>query len=236
MKTCPYCSRQLSGDICPAHGFIGVRKPEPGISRATTQALIQAAVDAVSAGSSAKWYSGAGEPSEASYNVGDWYLNTSNGDVYEKTGSSAWTLRDNLTGPTGAAGEKGDPGEGTAPERTTATYTTASIAYMAVETGDVTLSKAYRILAVETDIPARVRLYTTTAKRTADASRGAGVDPVGDHGCMLDFVTTTDVLSADLSPLVDGFSATSAIPISVQNLSGSTDTVSVTFTYIPTEA
>lgn len=46
-----------------------------------------------------KWYSGTGAPSGATGIVGDWYLNDANGDVYEKTGTSAWTLRDNLTGP-----------------------------------------------------------------------------------------------------------------------------------------
>lgn len=106
---CPYCGRTLAGDICPAHGFIGVRNVEPGVSRVTVQSLIDDAVASVSAGVS-KWYSGAGVPSGSSYNVGDWYLNVSNGDVYEKTGASAWTLRDNLMGPTGATGATGATG------------------------------------------------------------------------------------------------------------------------------
>jgi hypothetical protein len=51
------------------------------------------------------------------YRVGDWYLNVANGDVYEKTGAAAWTLRDNLTGPQGIQGiqgikgDKGDKGD-----------------------------------------------------------------------------------------------------------------------------
>ena len=51
-----------------------------------------------------KWYSGAGVPAGGLATFGDWYLDTANGDVYEKTGSSAWTLRDNLTGPGGVWG------------------------------------------------------------------------------------------------------------------------------------
>lgn len=58
----------------------------------------------------ARWYSGAGAPSSGSYVVGDWYINTSNGDLYEKTGASTWTLRDNLTGPQGATGPTGPQG------------------------------------------------------------------------------------------------------------------------------
>lgn len=54
-----------------------------------------------------KWLSGNGVPAGTLGVVTDWYLNTANGDVYEKTGASTWTLRDNLTGPTGATGQTG---------------------------------------------------------------------------------------------------------------------------------
>lgn len=57
-----------------------------------------------------KWYSGAGVPSNSSYEVGDWYINTTTSDIYEKTGAAAWTLRVNIKGETGAAGA---PGAGT---------------------------------------------------------------------------------------------------------------------------
>ncbi len=50
----------------------------------------------------ALWLSGSGAPSGAAGKVTDWYLNTDNGDAYEKTGASTWTLRDNLQGPAGA--------------------------------------------------------------------------------------------------------------------------------------
>jgi hypothetical protein len=58
-----------------------------------------------------KWYSGTGAPSEPTgYAIGDWYLDDANGNVYEKTGSSTWTLRDNLTGPQGSQGLAGSAG------------------------------------------------------------------------------------------------------------------------------
>lgn len=57
-----------------------------------------------------RWYNGAGTPIAATGIVGDWYLNTTNGDVYEKTGASAWTLRLNITGPQGTAGSPGAAG------------------------------------------------------------------------------------------------------------------------------
>jgi hypothetical protein len=57
-----------------------------------------------------KWLSGSGAPAGGTGVVGDWYLNDANGDIYEKTGASAWTLRDNLTGPQGATGSTGSQG------------------------------------------------------------------------------------------------------------------------------
>jgi hypothetical protein len=53
------------------------------------------------------WYSASGAPSTATGAVGDWYINTANGDYYEKTGAAAWTLRGNLTGPQGPPGTVG---------------------------------------------------------------------------------------------------------------------------------
>lgn len=123
--------------------------------------------------------------------------------------------------------------------RATVTYTTASIAADASEQGSVSLAKGFRLYKIETDEPARVRLYATSAQQAADAGRGAGTDPVGDHGLLFEFITTDSLLSAVLSPLVDGVSMESIpsalIPITVTNLSGSTDTIQVTFTYVETE-
>jgi hypothetical protein len=58
----------------------------------------------------ARWYSGTGAPSSGLGLIGDWYLNDANGDIYEKTGTTAWTLRDNLTGPQGIQGTQGIQG------------------------------------------------------------------------------------------------------------------------------
>lgn len=126
------------------------------------------------------------------------------------------------------------------PNRTTAQYITNTLASSAEETGNITLNKGWRILKIQTDIAARVRLYCTTADRDADIDRVIGVDPTGDHGVLFDFVTTSDILTWRLTPVVDGSqmdgSPTASIPITVTNLSGSTDTVQVDLTYITTEA
>jgi hypothetical protein len=57
------------------------------------------------------WYSGSGAPAGGTGVVGDWYLDTVAGDVYEKTGASAWTLRGNIRGPAGPTGSTGSTGQ-----------------------------------------------------------------------------------------------------------------------------
>jgi len=58
-------------------------------------------------GQAEAWFSGSGAPAGGTGAVGDWYLDTASGDVYEKTGASTWTPRGNIKGPTGATGPAG---------------------------------------------------------------------------------------------------------------------------------
>ena len=58
----------------------------------------------------AEWHSGSGVPSGSLGAVGDWYFRTANGYVYEKTGSSTWTFRRDITGPQGLQGIQGIQG------------------------------------------------------------------------------------------------------------------------------
>jgi hypothetical protein len=48
---------------------------------------------AVAPGSGTTWSSGTGAPAGGSGNVGDWYGNTDNQYIYQKTGGATWTLR-----------------------------------------------------------------------------------------------------------------------------------------------
>jgi hypothetical protein len=56
------------------------------------------------------WHSGTGAPTSGQYAQNHWYINDANGDVYEKTDSTTWVLRDNITGPQGIQGIQGDQG------------------------------------------------------------------------------------------------------------------------------
>lgn len=116
---------------------------------------------------------------------------------------------------------------------------TGSLAAGASETSTVTLAAGYRLLKITCTVPARVRLYTTAAKQTADLSRPIGTDPTGDHGLILEFVAMSGLLGADLSPTVDGFDGqatpTGAIPITVTNTGAGATAVQVTLVWLRTE-
>lgn len=130
-------------------------------------------------------------------------------------------------------------GGGGLPLRATATMTTASLAAGASEQGTIELAPGYRLLHITTSASARVRLYTTAAKRSADLARPSGTDPTGDHGVVFDFTSTPELLAADLSPLVDGFDGKVApdgqIPISVTNVGAGAASIEVEMLYIRTE-
>lgn len=122
--------------------------------------------------------------------------------------------------------------------RKSATRTTASLAAGAIETGTITLARAYRLLLLQVDRPSRVRIYTTVAKRDADLSRAIGTDPAANSGLMFEYVATA-AGTFELSPVVDGFQNESTpgagVPISITNRDTVAAAVTVTLTYVRTE-
>jgi len=118
--------------------------------------------------------------------------------------------------------------------RTTAVYTTGTLATSASETGYLFLAKGYRLLHIQTSRAARVRIYVTPEQRTADATRSWGALPVGNHGLVLDFATTASMLTADICPIAHGYCESGNASIAITN-TGTSGTVQLTLTYAPTE-
>lgn len=58
----------------------------------------------------ATWLSGSAAPTGGQGSVNDFYIRTSNGAYYKKTGASTWTQQGSLAGPTGATGATGSNG------------------------------------------------------------------------------------------------------------------------------
>ena len=148
------------------------------------------------------------------------------GQVLTKTGPGDYT--------TGWADTAGGGGGW---ERQTSVLTTGPLSAGATRVGVTDLAASYRLLRVSTDVPARVRLYTNVAKRDQDLARPVGVKPSGDHGRMLEVVTTTELPAMDLSPTLDGFveDGSDAVPYAVTSTSPSGGAVTVSFVWIRTE-
>lgn len=66
--------------------------------------------DGINGTPGAKWYQGSSAPSSATGIVGDFYINTTSYDVYEKTDSVTWTVRLNIKGAVGLQGIQGIQG------------------------------------------------------------------------------------------------------------------------------
>lgn len=58
-----------------------------------------------------QWYTTTGPPSLSLGEVGDFHLNSTNGEYSEKIAESTWTVRGNLTGPQGPVGPQGPAGD-----------------------------------------------------------------------------------------------------------------------------
>lgn len=129
-------------------------------------------------------------------------------------------------------------GGGTGYVRAVKTHTTGSLAANASETSLLTVFPGWRAFKFSTSRPARVRVYSTAAYRTADASRPIGTPPTGDNGLLLEMVTSPSLLSYVLSPAVDFASdaaGSSDFYVAVTNLDTAAGTVVTTYNYVRTE-
>lgn len=123
--------------------------------------------------------------------------------------------------------------------RGTVTVTTASLADGATETGTVVLGKTGLVLEVTADRACWVRLYGTSAERTADASRDVADDPTNDAPVLAEFVFDASGLTIPCAPLA-GFTNRDGTPAStiyyaITNQSGSASTVQVAFARLALE-
>jgi hypothetical protein len=121
--------------------------------------------------------------------------------------------------------------------RTDVVVTTASLANLATENGTAALGKQFVLVKLVVDRACRIRLYTTAALRVLDASRPFGTNPTAgtQHGVICDlYLNATTGLTWLMSPEALGAcneaSVTTSIPYAIENRSGSSSTVQVTFT------
>lgn len=119
--------------------------------------------------------------------------------------------------------------------------TTASLANNAQEIGSINLGKTFIPVRITVDQPCRVRLYETAADALADASRGPGTQPAGEHGLILD--VRLDAITGLAWDVIDPPTGTDmeAVPAGtisyiIKNESGATNAVTLTVSRLLLEA
>jgi hypothetical protein len=177
------------------------------------------------------WYYGSGVPSSGLGINGDYYLRTSNDDVYQKA-SGSWSVIANLKGSPGTPGI-----DGNGFTRQNYSYTTASLPSGGFETVDATLYRSILFKILITNYPARVRAYATNADRTADAGRAAWQVPVTP--IIFDVYTDASHLTWPfIYEAIGGnkdSTITSKIYLSIQNLDTVSRAINIQLNYLPLE-
>jgi hypothetical protein len=154
----------------------------------------------------------------------------SDGDVL------VWSDSNNQWEP-GAGGGGGGTGLGA---RGTLSASTSSLS--AGSTGNTVINsgyKSYALLKIQTNVASWVRIYTSVAARTADASRAQTDDPAPDAGVIAEIVTSgaaTVIMSPGVIGWNDESPVSNTIPIAATNLTGGATDVTVTLTLIQLEA
>lgn len=145
--------------------------------------------------------------------------------------AGAWVELANMSDVSGGGGNTG-----TLETRTTKVHTATSLANDAQVTVTMDGFKAFGLMKIETSHAAWVRLYTDTTSQTNDSGRAQTSDPAPDAGVLAE-VITTGAQTIKLSPGVFGWLETgNQIPLTVKNLSGSTQNVVTTLTLVQLEA
>ena len=159
-------------------------------------------------------------------------------------GSRSWTWNGNawqLVSQTisGSVGYTGSAGTGGSSYSRSTASTANVLANAAVATTSITGFKGYNLYQIQTSAASWVRIYSNAASQTADASRSSGTDPAADAGVIAEVITTGSQ-TVSFTPAVVGYNnetvPTTAIPVTFNNLSGSSATVTVTLTLLQTEA
>ena len=153
-----------------------------------------------------------------------WMRGDSNFNIYDKDGNQ-------LNGASG----------GSSVSRQTFNGSTSSThADDADESITITAYKTYSLLKLNVSHPAWVRIYTTTAARTADASRTISEDPTPGSGVIAEAITTTNNEDVLFTPALIGFNDDSTpstnVYLAVMNKTGGVQSITVTMTAIKLES
>ena len=141
----------------------------------------------------------------------------------------------------GGGGGGGGGGVGVSPQRTTTSFTTASLAQLGVADFTMNLGKLAELVSVQVSEPSWVRLYRSSAQRAADPRVAPGgplqtIIDLGDSKPYSENVTTVagEVIIQNPAPLLQGDSAGLVYVRLIKQSTGSS-AVTLTITTLPQE-
>lgn len=128
-------------------------------------------------------------------------------------------------------------GGGSLQGRSQKSVTASSLANAATANVTIVGFKGYGLYSIQTSHAAWVRLYISTAARTADSSRLETSDPTPDAGVVAE-VITAGAETVKFGPAIIGYTddASTNIVAAVTNKSGATNNITVTLTLLQLEA
>jgi len=122
--------------------------------------------------------------------------------------------------------------------RSTVQVITGSLAYQSYTLTNTSMAKGYVLYSIQVSAGAWVTVYTSSAAQSNDASRAITTDPTPGSGVIAEAITTT-ATTTYFTPAVYGYNADPSISsttyLKVYNNSGSSNTITVTLTYLKLE-
>lgn len=114
---------------------------------------------------------------------------------------------------------------------------TSSLAASAQGNLNIGIPRSFILATVQTNVDARIRLYSTDAARTADIARAEGTAIPDNSGIICDVTTSTGALTTILSPSISGTNLdipqNDTVYIRVTNKTGSSSVVNVILNATP---
>lgn len=129
---------------------------------------------------------------------------------------------------------------GGAQSRTVVSGVTTAIPNLGIGNTDIIGQKSYALMKVGLSTAGWIRLYTDSTSRLNDVSRSVGEDPAPGSGVIAEVVTTGISTQQIITPFAMGGNmdepVTNKIYVAIQNLSGSTQTITANLTILQLEA
>lgn len=122
--------------------------------------------------------------------------------------------------------------------RATVSTTTAILASTASATATVIAAKGYALYSIQVNAGAWVTVYSSASAQSSDSGRSITTDPTPGSGVIAEAITTT-ATTTFFTPAIYGYNADtivgSSMYLKIYNNSGSSNSITVTITYLKLE-